>query len=75
VDRAGRANAVPDRADSEPVRAGLEFLVRTQQADGDWEEPWHTWVVHHDGLYWRDSLLRLLYPAMAMSDYLTRIRS
>jgi squalene-hopene/tetraprenyl-beta-curcumene cyclase len=62
------------RADSEPVRAGLEFLVRTQQADGDWVEPWHTWVVHHDGLYWRDSLLRLLYPTMAMADYLARVR-
>ncbi|MFZ3468157.1 squalene--hopene cyclase [Streptomyces sp. 4.24] len=60
------------RADSEEVRAGLEFLVRTQQEDGDWAEPWHTWVVHHDGLYWRDSLLRLIYPAMAMSAYLAR---
>ncbi|MGW6709822.1 squalene--hopene cyclase, partial [Streptomyces sp. NPDC054956] len=57
------------RADSEEVRAGLEFLVRTQQEDGDWAEPWHTWVVHHDGLYWRDSLLRLIYPTMAMSAY------
>jgi squalene-hopene/tetraprenyl-beta-curcumene cyclase len=60
------------RADSEPVRAGLEFLVRTQGDDGDWTEPWHTWVVHHDGLYWRDSMLRLLYPVMAMADYLNR---
>ncbi|MFD7406339.1 squalene--hopene cyclase [Streptomyces sp. NPDC059866] len=57
------------RADSGPVRAGLDFLIRTQQADGDWAEPWHTWVVHHDGLYWRDSLLRLIYPVMAMSAY------
>ncbi|KAK1184895.1 squalene--hopene cyclase [Streptomyces sp. NBS 14/10] len=57
------------RADSEPVRAGLDFLIRTQQADGDWAEPWHTWVVHHDGLYWRDTLLRLVYPVMAMSAY------
>ncbi|MGW3565786.1 squalene--hopene cyclase [Streptomyces sp. NPDC000941] len=57
------------RADSEPVRAGLDFLIRTQQVDGDWAEPWHTWVVHHDGLYWRDTLLRLVYPVMAMSAY------
>ncbi|CAL9647221.1 Squalene--hopene cyclase [Streptomyces sp. enrichment culture] len=58
------------RADGEPVRAGLDFLIRTQQDDGDWAEPWHTWVVHHDGLYWRDSMLRLVYPVMAMSAYL-----
>ncbi|MBO8193912.1 squalene--hopene cyclase [Streptomyces oryzae] len=61
------------RAGSEPVRAGLDFLVRTQRADGDWEEPWHTWVVHHDGLYWRDSLLRLVYPIMAMAGYLAHV--
>lgn len=57
------------RADSEPVRAGLDFLMRTQREDGDWSEPWHTWVVHHDGLYWRDTLLRLIYPVMAMAAY------
>ncbi|MEV0187065.1 squalene--hopene cyclase [Kitasatospora purpeofusca] len=57
------------RADSAAVRAGLDFLVRTQQPDGDWAEPWHTWVVHHDGLYWRDSLLRLIYPVLAMAAY------
>jgi squalene-hopene/tetraprenyl-beta-curcumene cyclase len=58
------------RADTEPVRAGLDHLIRTQQADGDWAEPQHTWVVHHDGLYWRDSMLRLIYPIMALSSYL-----
>ncbi|RPK89889.1 MULTISPECIES: squalene--hopene cyclase [Streptomyces] len=57
------------REDSAPVRAGVDFLTRTQQPDGDWAEPWHTWVVHHDGLYWRDSLLRLIYPVMALSEY------
>ncbi|KRV48156.1 squalene-hopene cyclase [Wenjunlia vitaminophila] len=57
------------RADSEPVRTGLDFLVRTQRADGDWDEPWHTWVVHHDSFYWRDSMLRLIYPIMALSGY------
>ncbi|MFF8285294.1 squalene--hopene cyclase [Streptomyces albus] len=61
------------RAGSASVRAGLDFLVRTQQDDGDWAEPWHTWVVHHDGLYWRDSLLRLIYPVMAMSAYLAAV--
>ena len=40
------------------MRGGLEFLTRTQRDDGDWAEPWHTWVVHHDGLYWRDTILR-----------------
>ncbi|HKS45780.1 MAG TPA: squalene--hopene cyclase [Amycolatopsis sp.] len=60
-------------ADSEPVRRGLDFLVRSQQDDGDWAEPWHTWVVHHDGLYWRDSMLRLIYPVMAMAGYLTSV--
>ncbi|MFE4371739.1 prenyltransferase/squalene oxidase repeat-containing protein [Streptomyces sp. NPDC056835] len=57
------------RADSEAVHAGLGFLTRTQRGDGDWDEPWHTWVVHHDGLYWRDSMLRLVYPVMAMAAY------
>ncbi|MBB1261646.1 squalene--hopene cyclase [Streptomyces alkaliterrae] len=57
------------RADSDAVRAGLDHLIRTQEADGDWPEPWHTWVVHHDGLYWRDSMLRLIYPIMAMAAY------
>jgi squalene-hopene/tetraprenyl-beta-curcumene cyclase len=63
------------RAGSAPVRAGLDFLVGTQQPDGDWAEPWHTWVVHHDGLYWRDSLLRLVYPVLAMSAYLASTSS
>lgn len=62
-------------ADSEPVRAGLDWLLRTQRSDGDWDEPWHTWVVHHDGLYWRDSIMRLIYPATAMSAYLAAVRS
>ncbi len=57
-------------ADTEPVRRGVDFLIRTQREDGDWAEPWHTWVVHHDGLYWRDTMLRLIYPIMAMSSYL-----
>ena len=52
------------------MRAGLEFLVRTQRPDGDWDEPWHTWVVHHDGLFWRDSLLRLIFPLQAMGRFL-----
>jgi squalene-hopene/tetraprenyl-beta-curcumene cyclase len=55
--------------DSPAVRRGLAYLVRTQREDGDWDEPQHTWVVHHDGLYWRDSLLRLIYPAMAMASW------
>lgn len=54
------------------VRAGLDYLVRTQRPDGDWDEPWHTWVVHHDGLFWRDSLLRLIFPITAMARYLER---
>jgi squalene-hopene/tetraprenyl-beta-curcumene cyclase len=57
-------------AETDAVRAGLEFLTRTQRDDGDWAEPWHTWVVHHDGLYWRDTILRLIYPVLSMSQYL-----
>jgi squalene-hopene/tetraprenyl-beta-curcumene cyclase len=56
--------------DTDAVRRGIDFLMRTQREDGDWDEPWHTWVVHHDGLYWRDTMLRLIYPIMAMSSYL-----
>ena len=55
------------RAGGAPVAAGVRFLAGTQQPDGDWVEPQHTWVVHHDGLYWRDTLLRLVYPATALA--------
>ncbi|MFJ2580732.1 prenyltransferase/squalene oxidase repeat-containing protein [Kitasatospora aureofaciens] len=58
-------------ADTEPVRAGVDFLTRTQQDDGDWAEPQHTWIVYRDGLTYRDSLLRLLYSVMALSAHRT----
>ncbi|MFE7559157.1 prenyltransferase/squalene oxidase repeat-containing protein [Kitasatospora sp. NPDC057500] len=57
------------RAESEPVRAGLEFLARTQQDDGDWAEPQHTWIVYRDGLTYRDGLLRLIYAVTALSAH------
>ncbi|MGF1425090.1 prenyltransferase/squalene oxidase repeat-containing protein [Kitasatospora sp. LaBMicrA B282] len=62
------------RADTEPVRAGLEFLVRTQQDDGDWAEPQHTWIVYREGLTYRDSLLRLIYTVTALSAHRTATR-
>jgi squalene-hopene/tetraprenyl-beta-curcumene cyclase len=64
------ALAAAGRAGGAAAARGVDFLARTQLPDGDWAEPQHTWVVHHEGLYWRDTLLRLVYPVTALAAVL-----
>lgn len=57
------------RAGGAAAGSAVRWLAAAQRPDGDWDEPEHTWVVHHDGLYWRDTLLRLVYPVGALAAY------
>jgi squalene-hopene/tetraprenyl-beta-curcumene cyclase len=58
--------------DSLSTRAGVDFLVSSQQPSGTWDEPWFTGT----GFPWDFSinyhLYRLVFPVMALGRYLGR---
>jgi len=53
-------------ADGEAARRGIEFLVRTQEADGSWEEPWYTGTGFPGAFYINYHLYRLIFPVSAL---------
>ncbi len=58
------------RRDDQATRAGVEWLVRNQTADGTWDEPWYT----GEGFPWDFNLnyhlYRHVFPLTALGRYL-----
>lgn len=57
------------RHNTEPVRHGVEFLVRTQRADGTWDEPQFTGTGFPGDFYINYHLYRLVFPLNALGRY------
>jgi squalene-hopene/tetraprenyl-beta-curcumene cyclase len=51
---------------SAAVRLGVAWLVRTQRADGGWDEPFHTGTGFPSDFYINYHLYRLVFPIMAL---------
>ena len=56
-------------AESPAVRRGVEFLLRTQQEDGNWNEPEFTGTGFPRVFYLRYHLYRTYFPLMALGRY------
>jgi len=56
-------------ADSEAVRKGIRYLVRTQNADGTWTEAACTGAGFPRTFYLRYDLYRLYFPLLALSRF------
>lgn len=57
---------------SESVRKGVEYLVRTQQQDGSWEEEFATGTGFPQVFYLNYHMYRNAFPMMALAMYLNR---
>ena len=55
---------------SAATERGVDWLVRTQQADGSWDEPWFTGTGFPGDFYINYGLYRLVFPVMALGRYL-----
>jgi squalene-hopene/tetraprenyl-beta-curcumene cyclase len=55
---------------SEALRKGVEFLVRTQLPDGGWDEPWYTGTGFPRDFYINYHLYRLVFPVSALGRIL-----
>jgi len=55
--------------DSDAVRAGIAYLVRTQQADGNWHEDQFTGTGFPKVFYLKYHLYSLYFPLMALARY------
>jgi squalene-hopene/tetraprenyl-beta-curcumene cyclase len=51
------------------VRRGVEWLARTQQPDGTWDEPWYTGTGFPGDFYINYHLYRLVFPLTALGRY------
>ncbi|HEY1636385.1 MAG TPA: squalene--hopene cyclase [Acidimicrobiales bacterium] len=56
-------------APSDAVDRGVAWLVRTQCADGGWDEPWFTGTGFPGDFYINYGLYRLVFPVMALGRY------
>jgi squalene-hopene/tetraprenyl-beta-curcumene cyclase len=56
-------------ANSDEVRAGVEYLVATQQADGNWHEDQFTGTGFPKVFYLKYHLYSLYFPLMALGRY------
>ena len=61
-------------ASPEAVGRGVAWLARTQQDDGDWDEPQFTGTGFPGDFYIRYHLYRLNFPVMALGRYV-RLRA
>jgi squalene-hopene/tetraprenyl-beta-curcumene cyclase len=50
----------------EAVSRGIEYLVRTQRDDGEWDEPWYTGTGFPGDFYIDYHLYRLVFPISAL---------
>jgi len=55
--------------DSPQVRRGLDYLLRTQRADGSWDEPWFTGTGFPRVFYLRYHLYCHTFPLWALGQY------
>jgi squalene-hopene/tetraprenyl-beta-curcumene cyclase len=55
---------------SDALRRGVEFLVRTQLPDGGWDEPWYTGTGFPGDFYINYHLYRLVFPVSALGRIL-----
>src|SRR5947199_2785018 len=51
------------------LRKGVEFLVRNQNPDGSWDEPWFTGTGFPKVFYLRYHLYRIYFPVFALGTY------
>jgi len=56
-------------ADSDAVHAGIDYLTRTQQADGNWKEEEFTGTGFPKVFYLKYHLYKLYFPLMAFARY------
>jgi len=56
-------------ASGQTARRGIDYLVRTQNADGSWDEPQFTGTGFPRVFYLRYHLYRVYFPLMAMARY------
>jgi squalene-hopene/tetraprenyl-beta-curcumene cyclase len=62
------------RADSAAARAGVEYLVKTQREDGNWDEDVFTGTGFPKVFYLKYHLYRLYFPLLALSRYAAAAR-
>ena len=55
--------------ESDTVRAGIDYLVRTQQADGGWHEEHFTGTGFPKVFYLKYHMYSLYFPLMALARY------
>jgi squalene-hopene/tetraprenyl-beta-curcumene cyclase len=55
--------------DSLAVRAGIEYLLRTQEEDGNWSESYYTGTGFPCVFYLKYHLYRLYFPLMALGRF------
>ncbi len=55
--------------DGEAVRRGVEWLAKTQQPDGSWDEPWFTGTGFPGDFYINYHMYRLSFPVTALGRY------
>jgi squalene-hopene/tetraprenyl-beta-curcumene cyclase len=58
---------------SNEVRAGIDFLITTQQSDGNWDEDHFTGTGFPKVFYLKYHMYRLYFPLMALARYATAI--
>ncbi len=56
-------------AAGQPAQRGIDYLVRTQNADGSWDDPQFTGTGFPRVFYLRYHLYRVYFPLMAMARY------
>jgi squalene-hopene/tetraprenyl-beta-curcumene cyclase len=56
-------------SDSDAVRAGIDYLINTQGADGNWQEDLFTGTGFPKVFYLKYHLYRLYFPLMALARY------
>ncbi len=63
------------QARTEAVRAGIDFLVTTQNADGTWDEEQFTGTGFPKVFYLKYHLYPVYFPLMALSRYAAALGS
>ena len=59
--------------ESPAIQPGIEFLVRTQREDGNWNEDLYTGTGFPGAFYINYHLYRLLFPLMALGRYARKV--